>query len=335
MAKRVIGNPRYRKRVRYMTMGNAILGGEHAPVYVEPKQALKRAPTGGSGVANFRELFSLGGKAVDYGVDVIKKEWKREGEYGEPGKRPGEDLYGISDIRLGFAKEKYSKLKKNKLAINVLNAIPRGETHINKNIKDDSTYKKPHREVIDKFKLKLNSFIPKEEKPYQYEEEYKQYNKRRNQFDEKETFKQYEKSHIDIIKNKLTKGKYENKLSGKYDIKPINIKTQQLQKSKKSTQFELRDTPSKVYITKPQNPNIQNKSYHPSVSWSLLYQSEPSETPIKKSTPKKSTPTKKPSPPKTTKKHPFISSADQDKIDAQRRKTYYDKKAKKTKKGRK
>jgi hypothetical protein len=84
------GEPRTRTRVRYMQEGNAILGGEHAPVYVHPKQRLKNAPTGEGAVANVGSLFDIGAGAVHLGlsavftprkvVGAVKRGWERDVE---------------------------------------------------------------------------------------------------------------------------------------------------------------------------------------------------------------------------------------------------------------
>lgn len=65
------GEPQTRKRVRYMMMGNALLAGEHAPVYVHPKQRLKDPPKGGSAVANMGSLFDIGVGAGELGVNLL------------------------------------------------------------------------------------------------------------------------------------------------------------------------------------------------------------------------------------------------------------------------
>lgn len=70
MAK-IRGEPRTRKRERYSMLGNLITGGEHAPVYVHPKQRLKNAPTGEGAVANVGSLFDIGAGAVHLGLSAV------------------------------------------------------------------------------------------------------------------------------------------------------------------------------------------------------------------------------------------------------------------------
>jgi hypothetical protein len=59
------------RRQRYNYAGNAILAGEHAPAYIEPKTRFKRMPKGSGLVDNASSLFDIGTGAAGLGAQVI------------------------------------------------------------------------------------------------------------------------------------------------------------------------------------------------------------------------------------------------------------------------